>query len=560
MDFKSYITEVEKRLGQMTKAQLSDWIYAKARVVEEGDRRRFLESLSGGAETPADLSAEEILRWCGQVEEGELYLEREFYEEYEEGKWGAEWKTRYQDKSGIIPFLAKAILSCGQFVEARKYRPAYLCLDRICRLQVRVEDMELGAGSGQDRLPLKALAAAGLMAFNYRKISLCLLYACYQETDGLKRIEKLYEYFTWDMAKDMVATDIFAWGPEKLKGTDQFMSEWHPYLAKAPGNRAAELLVDACIYLGGEGQLLKSARENAENHPYLYLAYCVRAYQRTDYASCINAAREGVRLIGKNKEIRADIADIGAKAGRQIKDSGAEGFFYREAFYSGPSSERAILLYRLKDKGALSEALERLDNIQALPFSGGRDLRELREVECPGKDQKTIYRFLLGDYEGVLKACETDHVYLGWSSHMKGTVIPLLMLYLKKDKKQKTRAERNLIEDLRFRIQFFGNADDSYEEAISLWRQSYYMPEEKQQYYIEWLLQEVDGRTASVVGGGHRGSYHKAEELIVVLGAILEERGEINGMRNLVGRYKSLYSRKSAFKSEIEEMMMVCIR
>ena len=59
-----------------------------------------------------------------------------------------------------------------------------------------------------------------------------------------------------------------------------------------------------------------------------------------------------------------------------------------------------------------------------------------------------------------------------------------------------------------------------------------------------------------VAPGGHRKSYHKAAELIVMLGEIREENGEINGMYELVEHYKRMHSRKYAFRNEIDELAL----
>ena len=46
MDFKTYISAIERKLSQMTEIQKTDWIYNQARIVEENQRKDFLDSLS----------------------------------------------------------------------------------------------------------------------------------------------------------------------------------------------------------------------------------------------------------------------------------------------------------------------------------------------------------------------------------------------------------------------------------------------------------------------------------------------------------------------------------
>lgn len=111
------------------------------------------------------------------------------------------------------------------------------------------------------------------------------------------------------------------------------MKEWKDFLMHTPGNRAAKLLIDACIYLGGEGELLQTAEENCETHPLLYLECCERKYQNYNYEGCITAAEKALKQIDREKRIRGDIADIAVKAIENIKDERLLSYFYREAFF-----------------------------------------------------------------------------------------------------------------------------------------------------------------------------------------------------------------------------------
>lgn len=97
-----------------------------------------------------------------------------------------------------------------------------------------------------------------------------------------------------------------------------------------------------------------------------------------------------------------------------------------------------------------------------------------------------------------------------------------------------------------------------FDEYLSIWRNSGIIPENEDKLYIQWLSREIDERTEHIVGGGHRKSYYKAAELIVVLGAIKEERGEINGMQNLINYYKKQHFRKRAFREEIDTLAKKC--
>ncbi len=557
MDFKTYISAVERQLSQMSEIQKTDWIYNQARIVEENQRKDFLENLSGRKNNHAELMAGSILEWCNQIDSGEIYFETEEYEYYEEGAWESDWRTEYHDVSGIIPFLGEAINACYQMLWQKEYDSTFQLLDRIFRLTFHTDCENDWSSEYADGLSIDDLASEGLFSGDFKKMSLSLLYACYQTNTGQDRIEKIYEYLKREQCSAIVLTDIFAYGPEKITDEMEFMIKWRTFLMNASGDRAAELLVDACIYIGGDDYLLKTAEENVKTHPHLYKVCCERKHQCHDYAKCIAIAEAAVKQIDVNKIIRADISDVAIKSAKEIGNENVA-HFYQDAFYSNPNSWHLLRLFKLEDKTVLEEALKRVQTLKPISFPDNTGSVENREVAICDRNQKMLYLFLLGDYKDIMKECQKKDSYLGWSFDIKGTIIPLLLLYLKKDEKHRTCAERNLIEQIKNRIQFESTENELFDEYLTIWRNSGIIPENENKRYIQWLSREIDERTEHVVGGGHRKSYYKAAELIVVLGAIKEERGEINGMQNLINYYKKQHSRKRAFREEIDILAKKC--
>ena len=101
----------------------------------------------------------------------------------------------------------------------------------------------------------------------------------------------------------------------------------------------------------------------------------------------------------------------------------------------------------------IADALKRVQSFEAVPFAGNWGSVEQKEAEICDRELKAIYCFLLGDYSNILKKSRQDNTYLGWSSNIKGIIVPLLLLYLKRDEERKTCAERRLIEHIKYRIQ-----------------------------------------------------------------------------------------------------------
>lgn len=101
------------------------------------------------------------------------------------------------------------------------------------------------------------------------------------------------------------------------------------------------------------------------------------------------------------------------------------------------------------------------------------------------------------------------------------------------------------------------NDDVFFRTCFQAWRASFPISEQQRHKCLELLREKVAKRTEAVVGGGYRGSYYKAAELIVVLGEIEEDMGEADGARKLAEFYRSKNFRKSAFCGELNEVMKV---
>ncbi len=73
------------------------------------------------------------------------------------------------------------------------------------------------------------------------------MYATYQTSKDKERTERLYSYLSWDKCKDIKIEEIFSIGPEELKNINFFMREWISFLGDTDGDRAGELILEACI-------------------------------------------------------------------------------------------------------------------------------------------------------------------------------------------------------------------------------------------------------------------------------------------------------------------------
>ena len=84
------------------------------------------------------------------------------------------------------------------------------------------------------------------------------------------------------------------------------------------------------------------------------------------------------------------------------------------------------------------------------------------------------------------------------------------------------------------------------------WRRFYTFSKEESTTYLPWIEKEVENRVDGIVSNSYRYSYWKAALLVAMLGEVRESRGEPSGKKKLIDLYKKKYSRRSAFRKELD--------
>lgn len=250
--------------------------------------------------------------------------------------------------------------------------------------------------------------------------------------------------------------------------------------------------------------------------------------------------------------IRGRIADIAVKAvvGLEHKESLKQ--FYEATFYSSTSVVHFLRLFKLPNYAEITN--KAANSIQRLPGPTNRtDYQDLQlEENTCSQLTKQLIRFFNHEFDAMFHLAKADHQKLGWSISLKGTLIPLFLLTL--DKSEYDSLAAGVIRQSLDRRLSSGQTKENFEDLFDHWKETVNFTAEERVNYLTWLEQEVAERTEAIVGGGIRKSYHKAAELIVVLGDVLESNGNPHSKGKLIEHYKKVYSRKSAFKSELEEL------
>ena len=118
-ELQNIILKVQEILSEGQKQSLQAIIRECKKQDAEGmskpERARMSQEL-------VEEKIKQILEWQKQIDEGELYLDSEEYEDYSSGYWDADWITDYYDNQGVGDKIMYMIRFAEECVDDRRYQ------------------------------------------------------------------------------------------------------------------------------------------------------------------------------------------------------------------------------------------------------------------------------------------------------------------------------------------------------------------------------------------------------------------------------------------------------
>ena len=552
INFKSFMEDVKSNIEKMDKTELTDFIYELARVTKESSRKDFLEKFDTCKTSDRHADIEKIHKFCEDVNDINVYFYCTAYEDYGSGYWDRDWIYEYSDPQCVGKTLEEAFLLAESLVYEKSYLKAHKLYDLLFSLRISVyyEDAE---DMLEDGLGIEEAVDKNLAGIDLTNICNNALYAAYQLTTKEERIESIYQLFQKNEFRNTRLEGMFSVGPEPLSEIEGFMTGFNRFLMYKTGDLESRLLKETIPYIKKEP--LEIAREAASVHPGIYYELCLEASNDGETENVILIGSDALKNIPKKYVMRSKVAYLTANAFE--KKSDMKGYIYclLEGFASDSSPINFLNLFTECSRKEIDKAYQRSNDVpvKTSTFYDYR-LKELSENNTSDLD-RSIIRFLYGDFEYAKAKCKADKKYLGWSRSFKGVCIPLFLLLLENGHAD-SKAKNKIIEFIKNRVETNSRSHLklSFEEIILEWKNKILFNDEKDEY-LEWMIKEVDKRVEAVVGGGFRKSYYKGAELIVYLGQVLESNGEKGEGQRLIEKYRKIYSRKRAFRADLNDLL-----
>ncbi len=464
-----------------------------------------------------DEKMRQLKIWMNQIDEGELTLDVEEYEDYSEDYWDRDWVTEYYDNQGIGDKLLYAIQLAKDCVDDCRYQEANFIYEWLWAMEVCAESEY---SEECDPADLQDLTEHDIIRTDLKQLALLTLYAAYQALDADRRAENLYLYFSHRAFQDLHLEDMLQVGREELAETARFWEDWITLLKNEEGDVEARLLQEAVLYQGGVERLGAVAEEVCNLHPSLYLAAMEAYHKRHEYEQIEKIAETALIKINKRLKIRGDIALKAAYAASCLSHDEQMMRFCWECFCSDTTVRNYLRLFGTKEM-----AQQYGMRGKEVLFSGlkGEERYQIRNKElCQNQIGKWNYYelcFYTGDFGTAKQASKNPSGSLGWSSSFIDRGIRLFLLYLYENP-QPSKAASSVAQQVGFVDDPLSYASMHFESAVAeesrarkvsifwnyfqRWKQYFPMEQNERKKYLAWAEKIVYSRADAIVSGQHR--------------------------------------------------------
>lgn len=569
---------MKQKLKELSREKLAE-ILCKVADILSKDQYKELEIMVG--EVAADCSnveeipvmvrmsqelveekLSEIKLWMRQIEEGELYLDTEEYEDYSGGYWDSDWVTEYYDNQGIGDKLMTVIRFAKDCIDDRRYTEANFIYEWLWSMSV------FTGCEYEEPVDLEMLLENQIISVDMKQLALLTLYAGYQVQQPEKRAENLFRYFEMYAFQQLHIEEMFHAGRENLADTEQFWRDWIALLQTKRGDVAARLLNEAVLYREGINGLVKLADENGKQHPSLYLS-AIEEYDRNhEYTKIEEIGQSAMKNLDCSLTMRSQIALKAAQASDFLEHTDEMMRFCWENFRSDSTVKNLLRLFGTKEM-AEKYGMRGKDIFESCKKEEGQTCTRDMEMKRNyiGEHTRLELCFYTGQFSKVKEASKNPKGSLGWSGGFIPYGIRILLLYLYEkplpskaafaianyvgfgdmaDAESAMSFERKIIEESsKYKTSVFWN-------YFQRWKQYFPMKLKKREEYLIWAEKIVYNRADALVGGQHRNHYCEAAQLLAIVGEIKENMGECGAKGKIFAEYKCKFPRHSSFQRELK--------
>ena len=282
---------------------------------------------------------EEIHQIEEKIDNGDLFIYAEGYEDYTNGFWGSEWITNYYDEDGIGDMIMVMIRFAKECVNDGWYEEANEIYEWLWQMDIFTQD------EWEDPIGLEQLEENNIISVDLKDMALMTLYADYQRLPIEKRAEDIYLYINISPFCELHIEDMFYVGREQLEDAERFWQDWIHLLMTKKGDVEGRLLKEAVLYVEGLDGLSRLAVKNSDIHPTLYFDLMEEYEKEHNYKKMEEIGDQALLIIKEDEELRNKIALRSAFAASNLGQEEKMMQFCWESFCAKPNSENYLRLF-----------------------------------------------------------------------------------------------------------------------------------------------------------------------------------------------------------------------
>lgn len=292
-----------------------------------------------------------------------------------------------------------------------------------------------------------------------------------------------------------------------------------------------------------------------------------------EYQYGMEIGADGVKRISDKLIIRSEVAlktseyAITVNADRSLIEK-----YYVEAFRSDTNAVnylRAFLNSANQDtcrqelKEIYSAYIRRGGRYSGYYDYGSMRVNELAENE-PGKNMVYVLRLLGGAFMEVLRLGVSEKDALGWSATFMKQGLAFFLFYLS-DGKNLGKGISEMAKITRYVFGFDIAAYSKGQKKIAAkdemsfftdifmkWKKETEIGESDREKILRHIEKQMEKRVVGIMDANRRKYYGECASYIAAIGEIREYPGERGGKQMLMSRYAAEYSRRSAFRTELQ--------
>ncbi len=578
MNLVSFLKQIDAITAQYSAAQLISFIHDSGRLLPESGRDDFLKRLKAAGENTDKLSEKDnkrdsglknvYQRICGnlnKIDSQEVMLQGILNEEYDDWYDDDCEEFNYEDDNGISDMLTEACDFVHTSMDAKNYKEGFEIGRRLFAMEILCENEY-----GGEEFSIEDMAYQKLLHCDLKQVLLDVLYCAYYTVPLKERAEVFHEIIVNAGNNEMTLEELMQHGKEELPDFHDFLMLWITYLGDKSGRDADRLIMEAVSLLNDTSLAVGYAERFVTVHPGLYLKL-LENEKAADVNDMVSMGIEAMKAIPENYVMRSRAA---LKTAEYVIKANKDQCLLELCYFAAYESDTSAVNYirALLNGYGTGKKREELRNV-FMPLSVSRSsdpgyAREYsyseRKVNHPDRSMILFLKFLDGQFAEVLTKGLDKTEALGWTGTFMKQGIALFLLYLYEGKTLdrgiavmagivKTAMDFSKEEYQKGLYQYNGeDGKDLFYDLFLQWKSLTQMEPDVRDEAITRITDLLEKRTEGIMNANRRNYYGECAAYIAALGEVKESLGDRGAKQRIMTSYKDKYTRRSAFRAEMQ--------